>query len=102
MEALDDFRTICPFDHATHGVTVVLMHDFKKIRNYANHKSEAEKGSEETLSRRIYLYIYFNKSRQTDDKTALDDDLYELKTLLESGTPIDALYWEKIGLYQDR
>ena len=32
MEALDDFRTICPFDHATHGVTVVLMQEFKKIR----------------------------------------------------------------------
>lgn len=25
MEALDDFRTICPFDHATHGVTVILI-----------------------------------------------------------------------------
>ena len=91
MEALDDFRTICPFDHATHGVTVVLMQEFKKIRKYSSHKNGAEKGSEEAFKRRIYLHIYFNKSRQTDDKTALDDDLYELKTLLESGTAIDDL-----------
>lgn len=91
MEELDDFRSICPFDHATHGVTVTLMHDFKKIRKYSSHKSGAEKGSEETFSRRIYLHIYFNQSRQNDDKTALQDDLYELKTLLESGTPVDEL-----------
>ena len=91
MEELDDFRSICPFDHATHGVTVTLMHDFKKIRKYSSHKSGAEKGSEETFSRRIYLHIYFNQSRQNDDKTALQDDLYELKTLLESGTPVDKL-----------
>ena len=91
MEELDDFRSICPFDHATHGVTVTLMHDFKKIRKYSNHKSGAEKGSEEIFSRRIYLHIYFNQSRQNDDKTALQDDLYELKTLLESGTPVDEL-----------
>ena len=91
MEELDDFRTICPFDHATHGVTVILMHDFKKIRKYSNHKSGAEKGSEEVFSRRIYLHIYFNNFRQNDDKTTLQDDLYELKTLLESGTPIDEL-----------
>ena len=91
MEELDDFRSICPFDHATHGVTVILMHDFKRIRKYSNHKSGAEKGSEEVFSRRIYLHIYFNNSRQNDDKTALQDDLYELKTLLESGTSMDEL-----------
>ena len=91
MEELDDFRSICPFDHATHGVTVILMHDFKRVRKYSNHKSGAEKGSEEVFSRRIYLHIYFNNSRQNDDKTALQDDLYELKTLLESGTSMDEL-----------
>lgn len=91
MEELDDFRSICPYDHATHGVTVTLMHDFKKIRKYSSHKSGAEKGSEEIFSRRIYLHIYFNQSRQNDDKTVLQDDLYELKTLLESGTPVDEL-----------
>ena len=91
MEALDDFRSLCPFDHSTHGVTVCLMHDFEKTRKYANHKSGAEKGSVETFSRRIYLHIYFNLSRQNEDKEALQDDLFELKTLLENGTPIEDL-----------
>ena len=91
MEALDDFRSLCPFDHSTHGVTVCLMHDFEKTRKYANHKSGAGKGSVETFSRRIYLHIYFNLSRQNEDKEALQDDLFELKTLLENGTPIEDL-----------
>lgn len=91
MDALDDFRTLCPYDHSTHGVTVCLMHDFEKTRKYANHKSGAEKGSVETFSRRIYLHIYFNMSRQNEDKEALQDDLFELKTLLEKGTPIEDL-----------
>jgi transposase len=91
MEALNDFRTLCPFDHTTHGVTVLLKHDFKKTRKYANHKTGAEKGSEEVFSRRIYLHIYFNHTRQNTDKIALESDLYELKTLLESGTSMEEL-----------
>lgn len=91
MEELDDFRTLCPFDHTTHGVTVLLKHNFRKTRKYTNHKTGAEKGTEELFSRRIYLHIYFNQTRQNTDKIALESDLYELKTLLESGTPIDEL-----------
>ena len=91
MDALDDFRTLCPFDHTTHGVTVLLKHDFKKVRKYANHKTGAKQGSEEVFSRRIYLHIYFNQGRQNTDKIALESDLYELKSLLESGTPIEEL-----------
>jgi len=91
MEALDDFKSLCPYDHTTHGVSVVLMHTFEKSRKYANHKSGARKGDVETFTRRIYLNIYFNLSRQNADKIALENDLFELKTLLESGTPIDGL-----------
>ena len=91
MEALDDFRTLCPFDHSTHGATVLLKHDFKKIRKYANHKTGVQKGSEEVFSRRIYLHIYFNQTRQNTDKIALESDLYELKLLLENGTPAEEL-----------
>lgn len=91
MSALSDFKTLCPFDHSTHGVSVLLMHDFEKIRKYASHKSGAEKGSTEVFSRRIYLNIYFNLSRQNADKMAFEKDLYELKDLLENGTPVDEL-----------
>lgn len=91
MSALSDFKTLCPFDHSTHGVSVLLMHDFEKVRKYASHKSGAEKGSTEVFSRRIYLNIYFNLSRQNADKMAFEKDLYELKDLLENGTPVDEL-----------
>lgn len=86
-EALDDFRSVCPFDPSTHGVCVLLMHDFEKKRRYTNHKSGAEKGDTEVFTRRIYLNIYFNHSRQSADKAAFETDLFELKTLLEAGTP---------------
>lgn len=90
-ETLDDFRTLCPFDHTTHGVSVVLMHDFEKTRKYASHKNGTPKGTVETFSRRIYLNIYFNQSRQTADKAAFDADLFELKTIIENGTPVEDL-----------
>jgi len=91
MEALDDFRSLCPYDHSTHGVSVMVMHTFEKTRKYANHKSGAGKGDVETFARRIYLNIYFNLSKQNSDKAELENDLYELKTLLESGISIEEL-----------
>ena len=91
MEVLNDFKSLCPFDHSTHGISVPVMHEFEKTRKYANHKSGAEKGSIEKFSRRIYINIYFNLSRQNADKIAFENDLYEIKTLLEEGTPIDEL-----------
>ena len=90
-EALDSFKSVCPFDPSTHGVCVLLMHDFERKRKYASHKSGAQKGDAETFTRRIYLNIYFNHSRQSADKAAFEADLFELKTLLESGTPVDEL-----------
>ncbi len=91
MEALDDFKSLCPYDHTTHGVSVMLMHTFEKSRKYASHKSGAKKGDVETFTRRIYLNIYFNLSRQNADKIAFENDLFELKAMLESGTPVDDL-----------
>ena len=91
MEELNDFRSLCPFDQSTRGVSACVMHDFTRIRKYANHKSGAEKGTEETFSRRIYINIYFNHARQASDKAAFDADLYELKTMVESGTPLASL-----------
>lgn len=85
---IDDFNTVsstCPFDPSTHGITVMRMHDFKKTRRYASHKSGAGKGSTETFRRRIYLHIYFNAARQAEERTAFETDLMELKALLEDG-----------------
>lgn len=88
MEELSTIFTACPYDTATHGVTVTLMHDFEKIRKYANHKNGTPKGTAETLSRRIYLHIYFNASRQAEDRTAFEHDMMELKKLIEEGASV--------------
>ena len=91
MDELGKIQSVCPFDISTHGITVMLMHDFDKVRKYASHKTGAEKGSTETFKRRIYLHIYFNATRQSEDRVAFENDLYELKTLLEGGTPLSDL-----------
>lgn len=91
MEALDDFRSLCPYDQTVHGISVKIMHTFEKTRKYANHKSGAGKGDIETFTRRIYLNIYFSLERQNADKAELNRDLYELKQLIEGGTPIEDL-----------
>lgn len=91
IDALNDFRNMCPFDRSTYGVSVCVMHDFQKKRKYASRKKDCEKGSTETFSRRVYLNIFFNRSRQAADKIALDDELFELKTMIESGIPLSSL-----------
>ena len=84
-------RSVCPFDPAIHGITVLIKHRFEKSRKYTNHKSGAEKGAVETFARRIYLSIYFNATKQAANRIAFETDLYELKTQLESGIAIEEL-----------
>lgn len=90
-EALDDFKSVCPYDPTIHGISVPLMRMFEKKRKYASNKSGAQKGDAETFTRRVYLNIYFSHSRQSSDKVAFETDLFEIKTLLESGVPLDGL-----------
>ena len=91
MEELSTIFTVCPFDTTTHGVTIMLKHDFEKVRKYASRKNGIEKGAVETFSRRIYLHIFFNASRQAEDRTAFENDMLELKALIEGGADISEL-----------
>lgn len=88
---LDEFASVCPFDVNTHGISVMLMHDFEKKRKYTNHKKGIKQGETEIFTRRIYVNIFFNLARQNSDKAALEAELFELKTLIESGTSISEL-----------
>lgn len=91
MEELANIRSACPFDTNTHGVCVLIKHDFDKVRKYASQKKGALKGDTETFSRRLYLHIYFNAARQTEEKNVFEHNLLELKTQIEDGIPIDEL-----------
>ena len=90
-DELKGISSACPFDTNTHGVTVMLMHDFSRTRKYASHKKDIQKGDEETFTRRIYLHLFFNPMRRVEQDCALDKDLFELKALLEEGKAVEEL-----------
>lgn len=90
----DEFRntsSACPFDTNTHGVTVMLMHDFSHIRKYASRKKDTPKGEEDIFTRRIYLHLFFNPIRRVEQDAAFDRELFELKAFLEEGGSIEEL-----------
>ena len=91
MEELSTIFTACSCDTTTHGVTVILKHDFEKVRKYASHKNDIEKGATEVFSRRIYLSIFFNASRQAEERIAFEKDILELKKLIEEGVAVEDL-----------
>lgn len=88
---MDKLSNVCPYDPTTHGITVMLMRDFIKIRKYANKKSRAAQGDEEIFTRRAYLHIFFNASRKVDEDQSFERDLLSLKEKLENGMSIDDL-----------
>jgi hypothetical protein len=91
---LDDFRSVssaCPFDVGTHDITISIMRDFVKIRKYANKKTGLEKGDVEIFHRRVYLHLFFNSVRRSDEDLSLDNDLIELRTNIEAGFNVDDL-----------
>ena len=102
---LDEFRSTgsaCPFDTNTHGISVTLMREFSRTRKYASQKKGLSAGDEETFRRKIYLNLYFNPLRRAEQDTAFDKDLFELKRLVEDGTPEEELSenaMEKIRKY---
>ena len=90
----DDFGRVssaCPFDKGTHGISVMLMRDFVKVRKYASKKSGLQKGDEEIFSRRVYLNLYFNAFRKVEEELQFDEDLIELREIIENGAKIDDL-----------
>ena len=90
-EEFASIRTVCPFDTNTHGVTVLLMREFQKVRKYADHASGKKKGDVETFTRRVYLHLFYNPMRYAEDKAAFEADLLEIKTHIESGKAVEDL-----------
>jgi len=85
---ISDFGSMssaCPYDTMTHGITVSAMREFKKVRKYNNHQTGARKGDEETFTKRVYLHLYFNPSRKAENDATFENDLMELKRLVEAG-----------------
>lgn len=91
VEDFGGIMTACPFDTSTHGVTVMLMRDFQKVRKYGGRASGRQAGDVETFRRRIYLHLFFNPMRQAEDKVAFETELMDIKSLLEEGKQLEDL-----------
>jgi len=90
----DEFASVssaCPFDTGTRGISVMLMREFVKVRKYASKKSGLLKGDEEVFSRRVYLNIYFNALRKAEEEIQFDEDLIELRGIIEKGAKVEDL-----------
>ena len=88
---ISDFGSMsstCPYDTMTHGVTVSAMREFKKARKYDNHKTGARKGDEETFTKRVYIHLYYNPFRKAENDATFENDLMELKKLVEVGEEV--------------
>ena len=88
---LERLSSVCPYDPTTHGITVMLMRDFVKVRKYSNKKTGAIAGDGETFSRRVYLHIYYNATRKVEKDQSFERDLLSLKKTLEEGTSTEDL-----------
>jgi transposase len=91
IDVFGKMSNICPFDAETHGITVMLMREFEKVRKYAGLKYGLKKGDKETFRRRVYLHLYYNPKRKAEEQAHFDRDLIELKKNIETGINIDDL-----------
>ena len=94
--------SVCPFDTNTHGVSVMLKHEFTRQRKYASMKKGLAGGTQESFERRIYLHLYFNPFRKVEQDSTFDKDMFELKYLVEKETAEEDLSpgaVEKINKY---
>lgn len=85
---LDRLSSVCPYDHKTHGITVMTMHEFTRVRERASKKSGLSRGDEETFSRKMYIHIFFNAERKVDEDHCFEKELLSLKSSIESGTAV--------------
>jgi transposase len=85
ISGFGSMSSACPYDTMTHGIAVSAMREFKKVRKYDNHLTGARKGDEVTFSKRVYLHLFYNPSRKAANDAAFENDLIELKKLVEAG-----------------
>ena len=69
----------------------MLKHEFTIQRKYASTKKGLAGGTQESFERRIYLHLYFNPYRKVEQDSLFDKDMFELKYLVEKGTPEESL-----------
>ncbi len=89
-ETVDALRTelagmssTCPFDPSICGATSIRMHQFIRVRQRS--RSGKVAGEKETVSRRMYVHVYYSPDNEAKKELAFRKDLLELKTQIEEG-----------------
>lgn len=89
-ETIDELRTTiagmastCPFDPTICGATVRRMHQFSRMRRRSRNGTVA--GEKETISRRLYVHVYYSPDNEAKKELAFRRDLLELKAHVEAG-----------------
>lgn len=81
-EQLFSVRTICPWDHSIHGLTVPVKHDISWQRQRSRGGIKAGETVQE--QHRYYLHFFLNRNNAAKDETRFVDKLLELKDQVEN------------------
>jgi hypothetical protein len=89
-ETIDQLRTTiagmsstCPFDPSICGATLLRMQPFSRARQRSRNGKVA--GEKETISRRLYVHVYYSPDNEAKKEIAFRMDLLELKAQIEEG-----------------
>ena len=82
-ERLETAATFCPWDFNVHGCTVPVEAEFAFTRK--RNSATSAGGDIVKEIRRLYLHLFLNRNRVTDDEHRLGKDLMALKHDVESG-----------------
>jgi len=78
---LAGMSSTCPFDPSICGATSLRMHQFSRVRKRSRNGKAA--GEKETISRRLYLHVYYSPDNEAKKELAFRKDLLELKAQIE-------------------
>jgi hypothetical protein len=82
-ETLATMSSTCPFDPSICGATSLRMQQFSRVRRRSRNGKVA--GEKETISRRLYVHVYYSSDNEAKKELAFRKDLLELKTQVEEG-----------------
>ncbi|WP_319547799.1 transposase [Desulfogranum marinum] len=89
-ETVDELRakiagmsSTCPFDPTICGATSRRMHQFSRVRRRSRNGKVA--GEKETISKRLYVHVFYSPDNEAKKELAFRKDLFELKAQVEEG-----------------
>lgn len=88
-DSLSNGGEIIHCDPKFSGVTIKQMHDFKYERQRASKKSGLSKGETETISKRLYVHIYYSSSKKAEDDVRFRKRFDAVRTDILSGAYLE-------------